>query len=195
MPRTLEFDRQDVLFKAMLLFNEKGYAACSVQNLLDAMALNRGSMYAAFGDKRTLYLEALNLYEQLFIEEFEKFLSVGDSPIRNIHVFFEIAFLGLNEGQLRAGCFFVNTIVEMTDIDQELVAAAGFKLGRLETALEKVLQRAKKMGELSKDKDTVAISRFLGSTIKGLRITCKETQDKEYISSIIKTALMVLEAC
>jgi TetR/AcrR family transcriptional regulator, transcriptional repressor for nem operon len=51
---------------------------------------------------------------------------------------------------------------------------------------------AQKTGELSKDKDPVALSRFLGSTIKGLRITCKETQDKEIIGSIIKTALMVL---
>ncbi len=193
MPRTIEFDRQEVLFKAMLLFNEKGYAACSVQNLLDAMALNRGSMYAAFGDKRALYLEALNLYEQLFVKEFETFLSSGDSPIQNIHTFFDIAFLGLDEGQLRAGCFFVNTVVEMTDIDQELVDTAGLKLARLEASLKKALKRAQKMGELDKDKDPIAISRFLGSTIKGLRITCKETQDKEYISSIINTALSVLD--
>ena len=193
MPRTIEFDRQEVLFKAMMLFNEKGYAACSIQNLLDAMALNRGSLYAAFGDKRALYLEALNLYEQLFIKEFEKFLSTGDSPIRNIHAFFDIAFLGLAEEQLRAGCFFVNTIVEMTDIDQALVDAAGFKLGRLEAALENALKRAQEIGELSSGKNSVVIARFLGSTIKGLRVTCKETQDKEYIASIIQMALTVLE--
>ncbi len=193
MPRTIEFDRQEVLIKAMMLFNEKGYAACSIQNLLDAMALNRGSMYAAFGDKRALYLEALNLYERLFIDEFEKFLLSGDSPIRNIHAFFDIAFLGLAEEQLRAGCFFVNTIVEMTDIDQGLVVTAGLKLGRLEAAMEKALKRAQEMGELGSEKDPVAIGRFLGSTIKGLRITCKETQDKAFIGSIIKTALTVLE--
>lgn len=193
MPRAIEFDRQEVLFKAMLLFNEKGYEACSIQNLLDAMSLNRGSLYAAFGDKRTLYVEALDLYEKLFVAEFEKFLSTGDSPIRNIHAFFDIAFLGLAEEQLRAGCFFVNTIVEMTDIDPELVDTAGCKLGRLEAALEKALKRAREISELSADKDPVLIARFLGSTIKGLRVTCKETQDKKYIAGIIKTALTVLE--
>lgn len=193
MPRTIKFDRQEALLKAMMLFNEKGYAACSVQNLLDAMGLNRGSLYATFGDKRALYLETLDLYERLFIQEFEKFLLSGDSPIANIHTYFDIAFLGLTEEQLRAGCFFVNTIVEMTDIDQDMVTTAGLKLGRLEAALEKALKRARKMGELSAEKDPVAISRFLGSTIKGLRITCKETQDKEFIGSIVKTALTVLE--
>ncbi len=44
MSRTIEFDRQEVLLKAMLLFNEKGYAVYSVQNLLDAMVLNRSSI-------------------------------------------------------------------------------------------------------------------------------------------------------
>lgn len=181
------------MFRAMALFNEKGYAACSIQNLLDTMGLNRGSLYAAFGDKRALYLETLDLYERLFVSELEKFLLSGDSPVQNIHAFFDIAFLGLEEEQLRAGCFFVNTIVEMTDIDQELVHKAGFKLGRLESALEKVLIQAQKIDELSKEKDPAAISRFLASTIKGLRVTCKETQDKAYISSIINTALTVLE--
>jgi len=193
MPRTIEFDRQDVLFKAMALFNEKGYTASSVQNLLDAMALNRGSLYAAFGDKRTLYLEALDLYEQLAVDGFEAFLSAGDSPLENIRAFFDIAFLGLTEEQLRAGCLFVNTIAEMTDIDQGLVTAAGSKLGRLEGALTKTLKRAQEKGELGRDKDPVALGRFLGSTIKGLRITCKETQDKEVIRSIIQTALSVIE--
>ena len=193
MPRTIDFDRHEVLFNAMMLFNEKGYAACSVQNLLDAMALNRGSLYAAFGDKRTLYLEALNLYEQLFIEGFEGFLLSGESPIQNIHAFFDMAFLGLTEEQLRVGCLFVNTIVEMTDIDQDLVDTAGLKLGRLEAALENALKRAQEIGELRSDKDPVAMGRFLGSTIKGLRITCKQTQDKELIGSIIKTALSVIE--
>ncbi|MBT4090884.1 MAG: TetR/AcrR family transcriptional regulator, partial [Deltaproteobacteria bacterium] len=67
------------------------------------------------------------------------------------------------------------------------------KLGRLEKAFEKVLISAQEKGELNKEKDPVAISRFLGSTMKGLRITCKETQDKEFIGSIINTALTVLE--
>ena len=193
MPRTIEFDRQEALFKAMLLFNEKGYEACSIRNLLDAMSLNRGSLYATFGDKRSLYVEALDLYEKLFVAEFEKFLSTGDSPIRNIHAFFDIAFLGLDEEQLRAGCFFVNTIVEMTDIDQDLVDAAGCKLSRLESALENALKRAREIGELSADKDPVVIARFLGSTIKGLRVTCKETRNREHIADIIRIALTVME--
>lgn len=193
MSRTIDFDRQEVLLKAMMLFNEKGFAACSIQNLLDAMGLNRGSLYASFGDKRSLYMEALDLYEQLAVDIFEAFLASGDSPIGNIRMFFDMAFLGLTEEQLRAGCFFVNTIVEMTDIDQELVDAAGSKLGRLEAALEYTLKRAQQMGELGKDRDPVEIAWFLGSTIKGLRITCKQTQDKEVIGSIIKTALKAIE--
>ncbi len=193
MSRTIDFDRNEVLFKAMMLFNEKGYAACSIQNLLDIMGLNPSSLYAAFGDKRTLFLEALTLYGQLFIMQFEALLLADDSPIQNIHAFFDMAFLRLTEDLLRFGCFLVNTIAEMTDIDQELVDAAGSKLDRIEIAIENAVKRAQKIGELSRDKDPVAISQFLGSTIKGLRITCKQTQDRKVIGNIIRTALMILD--
>ena len=91
MPRTIDFDRDEALLKAMMLFNEKGYTACSIQNLLNAMGLNPGSLYAAFGDKRRLYLEALNLYEQFSVDQFEAVLLSDDSPIQNIHAFFNMA--------------------------------------------------------------------------------------------------------
>ncbi len=81
----------------------------------------------------------------------------------------------------------------MTDINQELVEKAGFKLGRLEAALQEVLKRSRELDELSSSKDPVEISRFLASTIKGLRVTCNQTRDKEYIRSIIHTALSVIE--
>ncbi len=102
MPRPIEFDREEVLLKAMLLFNEEGYAACSIQNLLDTMGLNRGSFYSAFEGKRIPYLETLDLYEQLFVVELEKFLLAGESPLERIHTFFEIAFMGLPEGRTMA---------------------------------------------------------------------------------------------
>ena len=60
--RPRSFDKDAKLATAMNLFWSRGYAATSVQDLVDALVVERGSLYAAFGDKRDLYLEAVRLY-------------------------------------------------------------------------------------------------------------------------------------
>jgi AcrR family transcriptional regulator len=62
--RQREFDRIDTLDKALEVFWQKGYAATSTSDLLDAMQIGRQSMYDAFGDKRSLYLEALQRHNE-----------------------------------------------------------------------------------------------------------------------------------
>ena len=57
--RPKEFDQDEALGKAMDVFWTKGYEATSVQDLLDHMGINRGSMYDTFGDKHALFVEAV----------------------------------------------------------------------------------------------------------------------------------------
>ncbi|MEM9054041.1 MAG: TetR/AcrR family transcriptional regulator [Pseudomonadota bacterium] len=59
-PRT--FDEHDALMAAMNVFWAKGYAATSMKDLTKAMGISGPSLYAAFGDKRELYLKAIDLY-------------------------------------------------------------------------------------------------------------------------------------
>jgi AcrR family transcriptional regulator len=62
MARQIEFDRSLARDKALVLFWRKGYQATSLADLLAAMEIGRSSFYAAFGDKRTLFLECLDLF-------------------------------------------------------------------------------------------------------------------------------------
>ncbi len=62
MARPLEFDRSKAVNKALVLFWRKGYQASSLADLLSAMGIGRSSFYAAFTDKRTLFLECLDLF-------------------------------------------------------------------------------------------------------------------------------------
>src|SRR5258706_9303249 len=64
MARPREFDRDEVLERAMSVFWSKGFAATSTSDLVEAMQIGRQSMYDSFGDKRALYLEALAHYQQ-----------------------------------------------------------------------------------------------------------------------------------
>ena len=62
MARPRKFDRETVLVKAMDVFWAKGYESTSMEDLVDAMGINRGSLYATFGDKRRLHLESLDYF-------------------------------------------------------------------------------------------------------------------------------------
>ncbi|WP_155737462.1 TetR/AcrR family transcriptional regulator, partial [Agrobacterium tumefaciens] len=63
MARPREFDRDAALEKALRVFWSKGFAATSTDDLREAMGIGRQSLYGAFGDKRKLYLEALDAYQ------------------------------------------------------------------------------------------------------------------------------------
>ncbi len=192
MARKINFDKEQALYKAMCLFWEKGYTASSIQQLLDTMSINRGSMYSSFGDKRSLFLKSMELYDRIIMDSIISLFTDSDDPIKSIHDFFKIYFLDMTKEQLGLGCFLVNTIVEMSDIDAELVETASAKTRRHEDAIKNALVRAKKMGQIDKGKDPKAIARYLISFIKGLRVTVKENQEKEILRDIINTGLMVL---
>ena len=63
MPWEKSFDTEEALGKAMAAFWARGYEATSMQDLVDCMGIGRGSIYAAFGDKRRLFMRALALYD------------------------------------------------------------------------------------------------------------------------------------
>src|ERR1700730_2144482 len=65
MARQKEFDRDEVLHKAMEVFWSRGYEASSIQDLVKRMGINRQSLYDTFGDKHTLYLQALDRYREV----------------------------------------------------------------------------------------------------------------------------------
>ena len=62
MARSKEFDQEKALRKAVRLFSKQGFAAASTDELMRVMAIGRQSMYDTFGDKRELFLRALETY-------------------------------------------------------------------------------------------------------------------------------------
>jgi TetR/AcrR family transcriptional repressor of nem operon len=68
MARPRQFEEIQVIEKLMKVFWDKGYEATSMQDLVDASGLLKGSLYGAFGDKRALYLAALRHYDRTRIQ-------------------------------------------------------------------------------------------------------------------------------
>ena len=120
MARPREFDRNEALDRATRVFWAKGYASTSTEDLLAAMNIGRQSLYNAFGDKRKLYLEALERYQRESNAGHLERLNSSASPLRGI----EALLLGLiaEDDSVRAlGCMGVGAVSEFGTADPDLV--------------------------------------------------------------------------
>lgn len=141
MPRPALFNPQEATDKALLLFWRKGYQAAAMSELLIAMNLSRSSFYAAFGDKRSLFIECL----RIFGERTRQVLTdarVDMSPLDALQFFFERHLLGKPSQNASLGCLLVNTVLELSDVDDELSEIASQQLAQVQQTFETCLRDA-----------------------------------------------------
>ena len=191
--RPKEFDRQEVLGKAMEVFWAKGYEGACVRELLKGMGINRGSMYDTFGDKRSLFLEAIGHYRQSVAGPLIETLDGAGSPLANIRkTLRKVADLATSDGC--HGCLVTNTTVEIAPQDSEVARAMKSALIAVEEAFRRALNRAVELGELSRKTHTRALARFLGNTLQGLVVLSKGKLGKQTRDDVIDVAMAALAA-
>jgi TetR/AcrR family transcriptional repressor of nem operon len=192
MPRPKEFNPNDALNKAMQVFWHKGYEATSMEDLLTAMDLNRGSLYDTFGDKRQLFLKVLDRYCHGFVGEKFSLLDQPGPAIPTLRRFIH----GMIEGGLadpqRRGCLIANTVMELAPHEQDIAGKVFHAMQMGEDAFFKILSRAKEQGELAKDKDPRALAQFLTTMMQGTIVMIKAGAPADTVKQTAKTALSIL---
>jgi len=189
--RPRQFEQEEALGKAMGVFWAKGYEATSVQDLLDAMGINRGSMYAAFGDKHALFMKTLIHYRERMFSRMTSTLDKPGSPLANI----EKLLRGVAQaacGVECKGCLVTNATVETAPHDPDVAAAIGEFVNATEKAFRRTLERAAKQGELKPGVDVRATARFLTGTMNGLVVMGKARAGQGTLDDIVDVAMGVL---
>ncbi len=118
--RPKQFERSEALTSALEVFWTKGYEATSVQDLVDAMGVNRGSLYDTFGDKHALFVEAVEHYLNDSTSKLIEILSAGRSPLAGIQDFFNRVVNNLTSDNGCRGCLITNAAVELAPHDEEV---------------------------------------------------------------------------
>ena len=192
MARHKEFDRQLVLEKAMETFWQYGYEGTSVQTLLGVMGLNRGSLYDTFGDKRSLFLEAIAHYEKKVMQDAIAKLEAPDAGKTDILNHFQSLLNQVEVERSKWGCFVTNVAVELCSHDEEASDCIKKSLTRVEKAFHHALTNAQRQGEIPPDADVSALATFLTCTMQGLRVMAKVDPCPQRLNSMITSALSVL---
>ncbi len=84
MPRNKEFDYEEKLEVAKDLFWKKGYAATSMADLVDAMHINKSSLYQTYGSKHDLFLKSLVRYLKEKEKAYEQAASRSENPLEAV---------------------------------------------------------------------------------------------------------------
>jgi TetR/AcrR family transcriptional repressor of nem operon len=193
MARPREFDVDIALERAMQVFWAKGYESTSLDDLCEATGLGRSSLYAAFGDKHALYLQALDRYEEGSAARINHALT-RPVPVREaIAGFVDRLIDEIVAGPGRRGCFIGNCAAELARDDRAAATRVRRSLGRIEAAFRDALGRAKLRSEIAPTADIVALARFLTAGIQGLRLVGKATPDRAALEDIAGVMLRCLD--
>jgi TetR/AcrR family transcriptional regulator, transcriptional repressor for nem operon len=193
MPRPKEFNPDDAIEKAMQVFWHKGYEATSMEDLLSAMDLNRGSLYDTFGDKRQLFLKVIDRYCATFADAKLSLLDQPGPALPTLRRFIS----GMIEGGLadpqRRGCLVSNTVMELSPHEKEIAGRLRQALKMVEDTFFKVLARAEQQGELKHDKDPRALARFLTTMMQGFIVMIKAGASADVVKQTVGTTLSILD--
>ncbi|WP_310475946.1 TetR/AcrR family transcriptional regulator [Sandarakinorhabdus sp.] len=127
--------------RALVLFWRKGYQATSLADLLAAMGIGRSSFYAAFTDKRSLFIHCLDLFAQRTTGLIDG-ASANRPPLDALQDFFERSFVGTPSPRDHWGCMMVNSVTELAGVDDDLAGRASQYLAALQKRFQMMLEDA-----------------------------------------------------
>jgi AcrR family transcriptional regulator len=186
--RPRAFDADEALDRALHVFWQKGYEGASLNDLTQAMGINRPSLYAAFGDKKSLFRKALDRYEEgpsAWVRE------ALEEPTARAVV--ERLLLGAvkmhTDPRTPLGCLMVHGALasgEGTDsIRQELNARRASD----EAGLRRRLARAKAEGDLPPESNPADLARYVVTVIRGMAVQAAGGASRNELRHVVRLAL------
>jgi TetR/AcrR family transcriptional repressor of nem operon len=193
MARPREFDIDEALDAAMGAFWVRGYEATSLNDLMQAMGLQKGSIYKAFGDKHALFLSALQRYLDQMYEAQRETLATATSPRAALQAWLDrLIEAAPAEGGSCRGCLAVNTLVELGPHDEQARAVLEAHFERVRCLVIEQIRRGQEQGEVRRDVEAATFARFLMTFIAGLLGGLKGSMTKADARRLAHTTLQLM---
>lgn len=192
MARTKEFDREEALGRAMELFWRQGYATTSTDDLVKAMGIGRQSLYDTFGDKQTLYFDALRRYHS----SASRNIPNQPAPRHTARETIRDALLKIVERPEEAramGCMGINATTSFNGSEPQVEQMARTTAAYAEGAFRSIVELGIEAGEFDPAIDVEAAGRFLYATQQGLTVRAQAGAEPAALRSAVDFALRTLE--
>jgi TetR/AcrR family transcriptional repressor of nem operon len=188
MPLEKQFDKEATLDLALQAFWARGYEATSIQDLVDCTGVNRASLYATYGDKRALFLAALEKYDDNRRRMLASF-AARHAPREAIRKLFDEFTEDIGTDGGNKGCFMTNTALELAAHDAEIRKVVGVAQADLEAFFERMVAAGKRTGEIGSEIDATTASRSLLALLIGVVVLVRSRPEPALLESIVDDAL------
>jgi AcrR family transcriptional regulator len=187
--RPREFDRDAALEAAMLLFWRKGFAMTSMSDLCEAMGIRSPSLYAAFGGKEALYLEAVDHYVRTVGPPVWDRLAEGETARAGVESLLLAATESLPKSRATpAGC--MAALAAVGDELPPAIANVARKVRlKMLSQLRSRLEAAVSGGELPASTDIDRLSRFYLSVFEGMAIQARDGASRAELRGVAAAAM------
>ncbi|WBB58872.1 TetR/AcrR family transcriptional regulator [Streptomyces sp. WMMC500] len=168
MARPRAFDEKQVLNAVREQFWDAGYAATSLEDLMRVSRLGKGSLYAAFGDKRQLFLRVLHGYTEDLLGQLRRALAEAPRAVDALRMLLEAPIDDPAGAGTRRGCLMANSTCELGNADPAVLDHAHRTYEASTALIGDCVARAQREGDLPAGADPTALARALLAAQQGL---------------------------
>ena len=186
--RPLSFDRESALHQAMLLFWRHGYEATALSDLTAAMGVTPPSIYTAFGDKKSLFLEAVQRYLSGPVTS-ETIIQKAATAREAAASLLEAAAHGFTGIGTPPGCLLASSAIscsaEAADVQHELAEIRR----KIERRLRERIEAGMASGEMPAELDATALSGHVMAVIQGMSTLARDGATRDELLRVAHTAM------
>lgn len=185
--RPSKFDRQQALQQAMLCFWQHGYEGTSISRLTEAMGINAPSLYASFGDKKQLFLQAVELYLSLGQADADGLERL--SAKMQVHQLLSKLVVLYTGQETPAGCLVGTSALSVAAGAEDIQAAMAQIRQHSQAQLQAQIQQDISCGLLPADTDAEALADFTMATMQGLSTLARDGASRARLQSVVELSL------
>jgi TetR/AcrR family transcriptional repressor of nem operon len=193
MARPITFDERTALDAAIECFWRHGYRASSVRDLASSMGICGTSLYNSFGNKRTLFITALERYLDRSVRARMRRLESTLPPRQAIRAFFDEVIERSLQDRARRGCLLINSALEIAPHDRRLGAEIAQRLEEIEDFFRSLIAAGHADGSILPRVDAADLARLLLGVLLGIRVLARSRPDRPLLEGMARSALALLD--
>ena len=192
MARPRDFDEAVALDAAIECFRQHGYEATSVRDLTACMGIGPTSLYNSFGDKRALFIKALERYVNCSVRARLKRLESSLPPKQAVRTLIEDVIERSLTDRTRGGCLLINSALEIAPHDPELGAEIAKRLSEIEGFFRRSIVAAQTSGVIPRKLNSSDVARLLLGVLLGIRVLARSKPERALLEGVARPALALL---
>jgi TetR/AcrR family transcriptional regulator, copper-responsive repressor len=188
--RPRQYDPERALADAAKVFWARGYAATSLDDLAAATGMNRPSLYAAFGDKRELYLKTLQRYRDQSRAMSTRLLADNPSLRVFLQRFYDAALdIYFSGGDEARGCYSISTAPAQATMDPPVRAFLAESVGSTDAFLSTLIRKARDRGEIAANAEPLTLAQIATATLHTIAVRSRAGVPRKQLEALAAGAI------